>query len=288
MTANFTNEVGDRGFRTYVDEIARIPLITPEEQIALALRMKRGDASARTLMIRSNLRLVVKVALAYTNLGLPLLDLIEEGNIGLMEAVDRFDPEKGAKLSTYAVWWIRQRIKRALQNQGKIIRLPVHFGDKVLRVHRISAQMSETLGRAPTDEELSEEIGLDRTEIARVQRASLQPTSLDAPIVDAAETEVGDTVADEREQTPFEVLRRKDLYAHITDALRVLNEREHKILNARFGLDGSNAKTLEEVAQEFGITRERIRQVQNAALTKLRQAIRNQDAGICLPLPAAA
>src|SRR3954451_18948860 len=173
MNNNAGGEDSGTGFRRYIDEIARVALLTPADELALARRIRHGDAAARALMIRSNLRLVVKIALSYTRLGLPLLDLIEEGNIGLMTAVDRFDPENGAKLSTYAVWWIKQRIKRALQNQSKIIRLPVHFGDKVLRLRRISAQMTEALGRSPSDEELSEEVGLDRAEIAHLQSASL-------------------------------------------------------------------------------------------------------------------
>jgi RNA polymerase primary sigma factor len=288
MNNKAVGENGDSGFRRYADEIARIALLTPADEIALARRIKQGDAAARALMIRSNLRLVVKIALGYTRLGLPLLDLIEEGNIGLMAAIDRFDPDNGAKISTYAVWWIKQRIKLALQNQGKIIRLPVHFGDKALRIHRISAQMSETLGRAPSDEELSEEVGLDRAEVAHLRSACLPLTSLDAPIVDSAETELGETLGDEREQTPFDRLGLKDLYARIAGALHLLTERERKIVSERFGLDGVEPKTLEDVGLELGITRERVRQVQNAALAKLRGAITIHDIDARVRLGAAA
>ena len=274
-------------FRRYADEIAQIPLITPEQEIALAARMKEGDAEARTLMIRSNLRLVVKVALSYTNLGLPLLDLVEEGNIGLMKAIDRFDPTKGAKLSTYAVWWIKQAIRRALQNQTKIIRLPVHFGDKVFRLSRISARMSETLGRQPTDDELSEEVGVPVAEIVNLKIACLRPASLDAPIAES-ETEFGETIGDERQATPFQALHDKDQRSQLSGVLHVLSERERKILSSRFGLDGAPRQTLQEVGAQLGITRERIRQVQNVALEKLRRAITARNSEPNPDLPAAA
>lgn len=263
-------------FRRYLEEITRYPLITPEDEIALAARMQQGDSGARSTMISANLRLVVKLALAYTNLGLPLLDLIEEGNIGLIKAVDLFDPAKGAKLSTYAVWWIKQQIRRALQNQGKIIRLPVHFGDKVFRVNRITASMSETLGRLPTHEEVSEEVGLTVAEVAQLRTAGVRPDSLDAPLGDAGETELGETIGDARARTPFELLRQKDLQAQLRSVFGVLNERERRIISARFGLDGGRPKTLEEIGAELGVTRERIRQLQNIALAKLRNAMSGQ------------
>ena len=274
-------------FRSYANEIAQIPLITPEEEIALAHRMKAGDADARTLMIRSNLRLVVKLALSYTNLGLPLLDLVEEGNIGLMKAVDRFDPDKGAKLSTYAVWWIKQTIRRALQNQTKIIRLPVHFGDKVFRLNRIAAQMTETLGRPPSDDELSEEVGVGIAEIVRMKAACVRPASLDAPIAES-ETELGETIRDERQETPFQTLHDKDQQSQLNGILDVLNARERRILSARFGLNGTARQTLQEVGAELGITRERIRQLQNVALEKLRRAMLARNAASKRELRAAA
>ena len=282
-----TAEDTGSGFRKYVDEIGRYPLITAADELALAERIKAGDTEARTLMIRANLRLVVKVALGYTNLGLPLLDLVEEGNIGLMKAVDRFDPAKGAKLSTYAMWWIKQRIKRALQNQGKIIRLPVHFGDKVFRVNRIATRMSETLGRVPTHEELSEEVGLSIAEVAQLRAASIRPATLDAPLGDSAEMEFGETISDDREPSPFERLRQKDLQAQLQRTFHVLSDRERQIVRARFGLDGGKPKTLEQVGAEIGVTRERVRQLQNAAFDKLRHAI-NARGTAERPLSAAA
>ena len=181
------------------------------QEIELAAKIKKGDKEARALMIRSNLRLVVKIAHDYANLGLPLLDLISEGNIGLMKAVERFDPAKGGKLSTYAAWWIKQSIKRALANQSKTIRLPVHLVDKISKMRRVSLQMSEELGREPTDDELGEEIGIAAGKVSQLKTVSIRPASLDAPISDDDSTEFGEIVGDEEAQTPFELLRDKNL-----------------------------------------------------------------------------
>src|SRR6201993_1619981 len=175
--------------RIYLREIGQIPLLTPKEEIDLAARIKKGDREARSLMIKANLRLVVKIAHDYVNLGLPLLDLVSEGNIGLMKAVERFDPAKGAKLSTYAAWWIKQSIKRALANQSKTIRLPVHVLETMSKMRRISLQMSDELGREPTDEELAEEIGIAGEKVARLKNIGIRPASLDAPIADNDSTE---------------------------------------------------------------------------------------------------
>src|SRR5438309_2295535 len=173
-------EDSDTGIKIYLREIGQIPLLTPEQEIELAAKIKKGDREARALMIRSNLRLVVKIAHDYANLGLPLLDLISEGNIGLMKAVERFDPAKGGKLSTYAAWWIKQSIKRALANQSKTIRLPVHLVDKISKMRRVSLQMSEELGREPTDDELGEEIGIAAGKVSQLKTVSIRPASLDA------------------------------------------------------------------------------------------------------------
>src|SRR2546430_14617679 len=199
-------EDSDTGIKIYLREIGQIPLLTPEQEIELAAKIKKGDREARALMIRSNLRLVVKIAHDYANLGLPLLDLISEGNIGLMKAVERFDPAKGGKLSTYAAWWIKQSIRRALANQSKMIRLPVHLGDKIAKVRRVSLQMSEELGREPTDEELGEEIGIAREKVARFKSVGTRPASLDAPLGDYDSTDFGEMIGDENGQTPFELL----------------------------------------------------------------------------------
>jgi len=274
----------DGNLRIYLREISKTPLLTPEEEIELSERIRKGDAEARAHMIRANLRLVVKIAQDYSNYGMPLSDLISEGNIGLMKAVERFDPEKGGKLSTYAAWWIKQSIKRALANQSKTIRLPVHMVDKIAKMRRISAMLTEVLGREPTDEELAEEIGVPRRKLAMLRQASQRPTSLDAPINEGEATEFGEIISDERAVNPLDMLADKNLHAQLDGLLSVLDERERKIIDERFGLNGRKALTLEEVGREFGVTRERIRQLQNSALTKMRRALRKKEKPIPSPL----
>src|SRR5216110_1807483 len=268
---------GDSGLSKYLREIGQIPILTPEQEIELAAKIKRGDKEARALMIRSNLRLVVKIAHDYANLGLPLLDLISEGNIGLMKAVERFDPAKGGKLSTYAAWWIKQSIKRALANQSKTIRLPVHLVDKIAKVRRVSLQMSDELGREPTDEELGEEIGIASGKVAQLKSLGIRPTSLDATIGDDDSAEFSEIIGDEDAETPFELLRDKNLLHEMDGLLEVLDKREKKIIAQRFGLNGGKPKTLEDVGKDFGVTRERIRQLQNIALAKLRRALSKKE-----------
>ena len=239
--------------------------------------IKKGDQKARAWMIKATLRLVVKVARDYSNLGLPLLDLISEGNIGLMKAVERFDPAKGGKLSTYSAWWIKQSIKRALANQSKTIRLPVHLVDKIYKLYRASLTMSEELGREPTDEELSEEIGISRAKLSQLKTVSIRPASLDAPIGDDDSSEFGEIVGDEDAQTPFELFRDKNMRDELSELLKVLDDREREIIFKRFGLGGGKPETLEEVGKKFGVTRERIRQLQNIALAKLRRALAKRE-----------
>ena len=237
----------DGGIKIYLREIGKTALLTPQEEIQLADRIKKGDKKARAHMIKANLRLVVKIAQDYANYGLPLLDLISEGNIGLMKAVERFDPNKGGKLSTYAAWWIKQSIKRALANQSKTIRLPVHMVDKISKMRRVAMVLSEELGRDPTDDELSEEIGIDRGKLAQLKAASLRPASLDAPISEDDNTEFGEIVGDANAQTPFELLSHKNMHGQLDTLLEVLDHRERKIIDARFGLDGQKPKTLHAV-----------------------------------------
>jgi RNA polymerase primary sigma factor len=267
----------DADIRIYLREIGQTPLLTPQEEIDLAARIKKGDREAETLMIKANLRLVVKIARDYANLGLPSLDLISEGNIGLMKAVERFDPAMGGKLSTYAAWWIKQAIKRALASQSKTIRLPVHLVEKISKIRRASLQMSDELGREPSDDELAQEIGISPSKVSQLKTISIRPASLDAPISHDDSTELGEMVGDEGAQTPFELLRDKNLRDEVSDLFEVLDDRERKIIVQRFGLDGGKPKTLEEVGKKFGVTRERIRQVQNIALAKLHRALSKKE-----------
>ncbi len=270
-------EDSDTGFQQYLRDIAQFPLLTPAQEIKLAAKVRKGNQKAKSEMVRSNLRLVVKIARDYSNLGLPLLDLISEGNIGLIKAVERFDPSKGGKLSTYGAWWIKQSIKRALANQSKTIRLPVHLVDKISKIRRVSMQMTEELGREPTDEELAEEVGISPSKVTQLKAAAVRPASLDATIGDDDSTELIEIIGDSEARDPFELLRDKNLRDEVGDLLSVLEERERKILNSRFGLDGSKPKTLEQVGVKFGVTRERIRQLQNIALEKLRKALGKKE-----------
>src|SRR5499426_4671817 len=275
----------ETSIKIYLQEISGTPLLTVQEEIELAARIKKGDQKARAWMIKANLRLVVKIAHDYSNFGLPLLDLISEGNIGLINAVERFDPGKGGKLSTYSAWWIKQSIRRALANQSKTIRLPVHLVDKISKMRRVSLQMSEELGREPTDEELGDEIGIASGKVSQLKTVSIRPASLDAPISDDDSTEFGEIVGDEEAQTPFELLRDKNLRNEVGGLLDVLDDREKKIIFQRFGLDGGKPKTLEEVGKKFDVTRERIRQLQNIALSKLRRALAKKERPVDLELP---
>lgn len=267
----------DSSMKLYLREISKTPLLTIEEENALAERIKNGDAEARSHMIRANLRLVVKIAHDYSGYGLSLSDLISEGNIGLMNAVERFDPEKGGKLSTYGAWWIKQSIKRALANQSKTIRLPIHMVDKIARMRRIASLLAESLGREPSDEELAAELGLPRQKIAMLKQAAQRPTSLDAPVNDGEATEYGDIISDESACDPLEMLSDKNLHDQIGGLLSILNERERRIIDERFGLNGLKPMLLEDVGREFGVSRERIRQLQNSALAKMRAALLKKE-----------
>ena len=270
-------EDSDQGFQLYLRQIAQYPLLTPEREIELAAKIKRGNLEAKAEMIRANLRLVVKIARDYANLGLPVLDLISEGNIGLVKAVERFDPAKGGKLSTYGSWWIKQSIKRALANQGKTIRLPVHLVDKIAKIRRVGAGLSDELGREATDEEIAEEVGMNASKVTQLKQAAIRPASLDAPVGEEDSTEFGELVGDVAAVDPFESLSDKNMQVEVGELLGQLDDREKKIINARFGLDGSDPITLEEVGDKFGVTRERIRQLQNIALGKLRKALNKRE-----------
>ena len=255
----------------YLQQISVVPLITVQEEIELADLIKKGDAKAREKMITANLRLVVKIAQQYANIGLSLLDLINEGNIGLMKAVERFDPTKGGKLSTYAAWWIKQSIKRALANQSKTIRLPVHMVDRVTQMRRTATELGERLGRDPTDEELASEMNLPISRITHLKSVSKKPASLDSPIGDDESSTLGEVVADDNAISPFEKLQSKSLRSDVNIVLSMLDPREADIIRLRFGLEGRDPMTLEEVGAKIGVTRERVRQLQEQALRQLRK-----------------
>ena len=263
----------------YLQEIGKTALLTPDEEVKLAKRIQKADKAARDHMISANLRLVVKIAMDYKDFGLPLLDLISEGNIGLVKAVERFDPSKGGKLSTYAAWWIKQSIKRALANQSKTIRLPVHLVDKIAKMRRTALALTEELGREPTDEEIAIELQIPTNKVAHLKSVSVRPASLDAPIgEDGDSTTFGEIVGDENAVNPLDSLKdrweKSDLHAMVDE----LEPREAEILRHRFGLDGYDELTLEEVGQKFNVTRERIRQLQNIALSKMRKAMAHHNA----------
>jgi RNA polymerase primary sigma factor len=276
----------ESSLKLYLREISKTPLLTAEEELSLSARIQQGDPEARFHMIRANLRLVVKIAQDYANYGMPVTDLISEGNIGLMKAVERFDPEKGGKLSTYAAWWIKQSIKRALANQSKTIRLPVHMVDKIAKMRRIAMMLTEAMGREPTDEELADEVGVPRRKLAMLRQASHRPTSLDSPINEGEATEYGEVISDERAVNPLDMLSDKNLHDELDGLLGVLDKRERRIIDERFGLNGRKALTLEEVGREFGVTRERIRQLQNTALTKMRNTLKKKEKPLPKPLQA--
>jgi RNA polymerase primary sigma factor len=263
----------------YLQEIGKTPLLTIAEEIALAKRIRRGDKSARDHMISANLRLVVKIAMDYKDFGLPLLDLISEGNIGLVKAVERFDPRKGGKLSTYAAWWIKQSIKRALANQSKTIRLPVHLVDKIAKMRKTAMKLTEEFGREPTDEELAIELQIPTARVAHLKSVSVRPASLDAPIGEDGDSGTfGEIVGDENAVSPYESLRDRSNNADLATLVNALDKREAEILRLRFGLDGRDELTLEEVGRKFHVTRERIRQLEYLALSKMRRAIAKNEA----------
>ena len=262
----------------YLNEIRQTPLLTVQEEIRLAARIKRGDKAARDHMIKANLRLVVKIAYDYHQMGLPLMDLISEGNLGLIKAVERFDPAKGGKLSTYAAWWIKQSMKRALANQSKTIRLPVHLVDKISRMRKMIAQLTDELGREPENEEIAAELQIPTAKVALLKTVSVRPASLDAPVgEDNDSATLGDLVGDEAAVSPYDDLGAKNLKADLVAMVNSLEPREASIIRLRFGLDGQKELTLEEVGKKFKVTRERIRQLEYLALGKIRRQMQSHN-----------
>lgn len=263
----------DTGIKIYLHEIGKVDLLTREEEVELAALIQAGDEEARQQMIRANLRLVVKIAQDYAQYGLPLLDLISEGNLGLIKAVERFDPEKGGKLSTYAAWWIKQSIKRALANQSKTIRLPAHMVDKIAKMRRMEHKMVEDLGRDPSAHELAEKMGVNPGVLEHWRSVAIRPSSLDAPIGDEDSGLFGDIIKDERAATPYDQINDRQLKEEIERLITLLDNREQEILRFRYGLFETPPETLEDVGVRFNITRERVRQIQNSAVEKLRDML---------------
>jgi len=266
--------------RLYLRDAVETPLLSPQEEIALANRISRGDDAAREHMIRANLRLVIKIAREYEDYGLPLLDLINEGNIGLMRAVERFDPNRGAKLSTYAAWWIKQAIKRALSNQSKSIRLPIHIVQELARMKKAEARLESDLGRPATDVELAAELESQVEDITRWREAAaIGATSLDAPLgSDPDANRISDVIPDEAAVMPWAGVSEESNAELVRELVGTLNRREQVILSQRFALDGGEPRTLEQIGADFGLTRERIRQLEAAALKKLRDRYRSREA----------
>ncbi len=257
--------------RSYLYEIGRIPLLTGEEEVILAKRIEDGDEEATQLLITANLRLVVSIAKKYSKSNLELLDLIQEGNIGLMRAVEKFDYKKGFKFSTYATWWIRQAITRAIADQARTIRVPVHMIETINKFNKINNTLATKLGRPATDEEIAKEMDIDVIKISEIKKINQNPSSLSTPIGEEKDSKLQDIIPDDRTQSPEDYATGEYLKNQLHDILDSLQDRERRVLSLRFGLEDGVSRTLEEVGKEFGVTRERIRQIEAKALKKLKE-----------------
>jgi len=268
----YIDDISDDSVRLYLREIGKIPLLSNEEELTLANRVVAGDKKAKDEMAEANMRLVVSIAKRYVGRGLDLLDLIQEGNTGLLRAVEKFDPSKGFKFSTYATWWIRQAITRAIADQARTIRIPVHMVETINKLLRTQRRLTQELNREPTNEEIAKEMEIEVEKVEHIMKIKQDISSLDASVRDDEEDSVlGDFIEDEDTATPEETATSQLLKEHVKDMLGVLSEREQKILKMRFGLEDGKSHTLEEVGQEFSVTRERIRQIEAKALMKLRK-----------------
>jgi RNA polymerase primary sigma factor len=266
----------DDPVRMYLKEIGKVPLLSADEEIELAQRMEQGDEEAKKRLCEANLRLVVSIAKRYVGRGMLFLDLIQEGNLGLIKAVDKFDYRKGYKFSTYATWWIRQAITRSIADQARTIRIPVHMVETINKLIRVSRQLLQTYGREPSPEEIAEEMGLSVEKVREIQKIAQEPVSLETPIGEEEDSHLGDFIPDDDVPAPAEAAAFSMLREQLVEVLDTLTEREQKVLKLRFGLEDGRARTLEEVGKEFDVTRERIRQIEAKALRKLRHPSRSK------------
>ncbi|WBY63393.1 MAG: RNA polymerase sigma factor RpoD [Thermocaproicibacter melissae] len=266
----------DDPVKVYLKEIGRVPLLTPEEEIDLAVRIKNGDESAKKRLSEANLRLVVSIAKRYLGRGMQFLDLIQEGNLGLIKAVEKFDYTKGFKFSTYATWWIRQAITRAIADQARTIRIPVHMVETINKVKKVSSQLLHTNGHEPTAEEIAAELDMPVDKVREIMRVAQEPVSLETPIGEEEDSHLGDFIPDDDAPAPQDAASHTLLKEQLADVLDTLTPREEKVLRLRFGLEDGRSRTLEEVGKEFNVTRERIRQIEAKALRKLRHPSRSK------------
>ena len=266
----------DDPVRMYLKEIGKVHLLTAEEEIDLAKRMEAGDESAKKMLCEANLRLVVSIAKRYVGRGMLFLDLIQEGNLGLIKAVDKFDYRKGYKFSTYATWWIRQAITRSIADQARTIRIPVHMVETINKLIRVSRQLLQNFGREPSPEEIAKEMGITVEKVREIQKIALEPVSLETPIGEEEDSHLGDFIPDDDAPSPAEAAAFSMLKEQLLDVLDTLTDREKKVLMLRFGIEDGRARTLEEVGREFSVTRERIRQIESKALKKLRHPSRSK------------
>lgn len=266
----------DDPVKVYLKEIGRVPLLSGEEEIELAKRMGEGDVAARKRLSEANLRLVVSIAKRYVGRGMQFLDLIQEGNLGLIKAVEKFDYTKGYKFSTYATWWIRQAITRAIADQARTIRIPVHMVETINKVVRVERQLLQELGRQPQAEEIAELMGMSVDKVREIMKVAQEPVSLETPIGEEEDSHLGDFIPDDDAPAPAEAASHTLLKEQLGDVLKTLTQREAKVLRLRFGLDDGRPRTLEEVGREFNVTRERIRQIEAKALRKLRHPSRSK------------
>ncbi|MCG8515075.1 MAG: RNA polymerase sigma factor RpoD [Halanaerobiales bacterium] len=266
----------DDPVRMYLKEIGKVPLLTAEEEVELAQKMENGDIAAKRKLIEANLRLVVSIAKKYVGRGMQFLDLIQEGNMGLIKAVEKFDYKKGYKFSTYATWWIRQAITRSIADQARTIRIPVHMVETINKLIRVSRQLLQEMGRDPTPEEIGEEMGMSAEKVREIMKIAQEPVSLETPIGEEEDSHLGDFIEDEDAPAPASAASFILLKEQLDDVLDTLTEREKRVLELRFGIEDGRPRTLEEVGKEFGVTRERIRQIEAKALRKLRHPSRSK------------